>query len=97
MSPCSYVICRDDARMATQGRIRARERADRVQSYRLVEEQSAVRARGNLPTATSSFVGRHDELAEVRRMESSRRLTLAWPWHADLDDDPAHRRLRTWS
>ncbi|WP_181780864.1 ATP-binding protein [Pseudonocardia pini] len=45
-----------------------------------MEEQRAARPRGNLPTATSSFVGRHGELAEVkRRMEASRLLTLAGP------------------
>ncbi len=45
-----------------------------------MEKQRAARPRGNLPTATSSFVGRRDELAEVkRRMEGSRLLTLAGP------------------
>ncbi|HJQ46981.1 MAG TPA: LuxR C-terminal-related transcriptional regulator [Amycolatopsis sp.] len=45
-----------------------------------MNEQRASRPAGNLPSLASSFVGRQQELAEVKRwMEASRLLTLTGP------------------
>src|SRR5690606_24567691 len=66
IGPETYALAKRAFEVRPRGRVEIRGRRESVEIYEVVGPLPAADSRGPAPTAASPFVGRHEELAELR-------------------------------